>query len=1046
MIIMTKIMQLIIILMLALGSSTFAGSINTTAATEINWQTYSDLPFDQAKKNNHLILLYAKSKSCHWCQKMDETAWHDPNLISYVTENFIPVLVDVDKDLELAMKYHVNSLPTIIILDEKNNIKKIFSGYFPPEYISANLKQIISPTAFGPEADIKAVTNPSSTELLLAKLPLDSLKKKQLEIFNEYSNGDNDLEKFANMDINTIDYALISASGNEKLAQQWLTSIFTYTLKLTDATSGGIYNVGRDGKIDYSKSTLIQANTIRLYAHYYRYWQNAQYIFRATGLINYINNTLTSSDGVFYAGVDWDAVKSMPITNKHIYPYVNGSVIYALSMYYMVTDNVTILNKAIKAAEFMRANYSIPGGGFRHEKNDNDKILLKDTLSMGRAYLSLYVSTQNIVYLEQAVAAATFIDNYFKNPVDKYGYISLLNLTSSSVKDLAISAQENAEIIKFTTLLYSYTGNKTVQNMQENALHYLSNTDVLNKLSPAVVLMTAYRVKNSPVHIVIATTKPDTTAKILFLAALAHAPIYSRIDLWSKNSGPLMNSDTDYQVMDKPVVYVCHGFQCSFPIYDIPDLITKLRELETPDYVELQNISDRKLENQFQFALDDVNAAENLLKKGNWLFTIMGFLGFGLLISFTPCILPLVPIMASIIVGNTIGVSKRKTFSLCLTYVVSMAFMYSFLGLIAGKFGLYLQIYLQGKISLILFSLIFLLLALLMLNDYELTIPNVIQNKIDKWSRLQTGGTFFGVMIMGVLSTLIISPCVTAPLLGALSFITKTGDYVLGAVGLFCMGIGMGIPLMIITLFSKNILPKAAHWNNQIKHFFGLVLLATSIWLISRVISETYIEICWSAFLILTTMYLGVFTMSVNTFFAKLWKTLSIMLFLFGLGLFADALFTSTDLYKALQLISTVRYAKDDELKPIFKIIKNKDDLQLAFDEAKQNHVPILLDFTASWCTACVKLDKDILSNRALSNIMSRYMLLKIDLSDINSESMAVASLFHVFGPPIILLINTKGQVFNLNLSNDMTVDQFKNDLQQQLEQSPSPGKCVSSL
>ncbi|MES2216951.1 MAG: protein-disulfide reductase DsbD [Pseudomonadota bacterium] len=1054
---MLKVRQVFVLLMLLISTSGFTDTLKTPDATEITWQTYSDTPFSDAKKTKHYIFLYGKSKSCHWCQQMDKTTMHSPEIIKQVVDNFIPVLVDVDDRLDLAAKYHISSLPTILILDGDNHIVRIFSGYFTAEFMQTNLKKIIDHSAdsANPEANVKEPV-PAITNELLSKTIEDELKNQQYLQYGRLLDKTADPEIIsANLTMDSIKYALISAEEQVKLSQQWVKTILDYQFKLFDPVWGGVYNTNGD----FSKSTMSQAKALQMYTDAFRYWPDPVYISNAKILLNYVNNYLTSPESLFYAGQKAyqgaDAANyyhlddihrrqlGMPEIDKRISPNENGAMITAMATYYMATGDVDILNKAIKAATLMATNFSIPGGGFRHEINDNNKIYLNDTVSMGVAYLTLYKATQNITYLNRAVATTEFINTYFKNSSGNSGFISSIELTNTSSSDLTLSAEENAEVIRLTSLLYNYTGNKTVQEIQFSSFRSLINPDILKITPPALILMSVYRVTSTPIHIVIVGPKASPITRILFLTALAYSPVNSRIDLWDKSDGPMMNAATQYQVMDKPVVYVCHGFQCSFPIYTAPDFINKLQELTTPEMNKGQQVIAGKLQNPDSLTSNNLTDAEILLKKGNWFFLILGFLGFGLLISFTPCILPLVPIMASIIVGNTIGVSKRKTFLLCLTYILAMASMYSLLGLLASKFGIYLQVYMQGKVIVIMFSLIFLVLAVCMLDDYELTLPKIIQNKINKWSNLQTGGTYLGVMIMGILSILIVSPCVSAPLLGVLSFITKTGDLLLGAVGLFFMGIGMGVPLLIITLFSKNILPKAAHWNNQIKHFFGLILLGTAIWLVSRVISEVVTIIFWSAFIILTTLYMGIFKVNVINFFNKIAKTLAIMLFIFGIALFLNALFINTDLYRTIESLSTERSINTNlSLTPVFRNIKNKADLQFALNEAKQTHLPVLLDFTAKWCSACVKLDHDILTNSAVAPTMNRFMLLRIDLTMVDSESMALAHQFHVFGPPMILLISEQGKLVTLNLTDAMTVAQFKAALEQVVGAANDSGDC----
>ena len=470
--------------------------------------------------------------------------------------------------------------------------------------------------------------------------------------------------------------------------------------------------------------------------------------------------------------------------------------------------------------------------------------------------------------------------------------------------------------------------------------------------------------------------------------------------------------------MDKSAAYVCHEFRCSLPIFEPQDL-SKI----------LQNTATQK--NNATYSQTNV---ERLLKGKNWILIIFGFIGFGILLSFTPCVLPLIPIMVSIIVGQTIGVKKSKTFLLCLTYVLSMAFTYSIIGLLAGIFGVYLQLYMQSKWIVILFSLIFFTLALSMLGAFELKLPNFLRQRINTKSTTQEGGTYLGVMAMGVLGTLIISPCVTAPLAGVLSFIANTSNYILGAVSLFCLSIGMSMPLLIISLFSKNILPHAARWHHKIQIFFGLLLFGVAIWVASRVISEALNIALLSALCFLASIYMGVTKRKTKTLFAKFRKTLTFMVFAYGVALFWYALLLISDLGNIVDKDQKFFYGNQTTpVGPIFKNIHNNADLQLAINDAKKNHLPILLDFSAKWCASCVNMEKEVFDNPNVIPILNKFMLLRIDLTDVKSDEMGLAHQFNVVGPPIVLFYNNQGQLTNLRANGDLNVNQFMQILQQAL-------------
>jgi thiol:disulfide interchange protein DsbD len=537
-------------------------------------------------------------------------------------------------------------------------------------------------------------------------------------------------------------------------------------------------------------------------------------------------------------------------------------------------------------------------------------------------------------------------------------------------------------------------------------------------------------VTNAPAHVVVVGSKSDPAAKKLYEAALTQLPMNARMAWWDKSEGPLLNADTDYPDTGHATAYICHGIQCSLPITDTDQLIQQLDAImvnhAVPEAVAKANSSKNVID--LSDIISDSMNAEKVLADKHFILVILGFLGFGLLLSFTPCLLPLVPIMASIIVGNTIGVKKQKTFLLCLTYVVAMSFSYAILGMIAGAFGVYLQSYMQSTKMIVIFSLLFFLLALAMLDAYELSIPRVIQQKLNDWSNLQEGGRYLGVAIMGMLSSLIVSPCVSAPLVGVLGFITKTGNYTLGAIGLFFMGFGMGVPLLIITLFSTNILPRASKWNAQIKTFFGIILLGASVWMISRILSDALTMLLWAAFIIFTSIYMGITKRRVTSLFAKFWKLITIMLFVYGVALFYEALFISSDLY---ELLSQHRVAATQEA--LFKPVVSLSELEADLKTAAALRQPVILDFSAKWCTACMSLEHTVFKDEMVKSQLTKFMVLRVDLTTMTPESEALTKQFNIAGPPMMVFFNDHGKPVDVRAIGDMDVKSFSALLQTEL-------------
>jgi thiol:disulfide interchange protein DsbD len=431
----------------------------------------------------------------------------------------------------------------------------------------------------------------------------------------------------------------------------------------------------------------------------------------------------------------------------------------------------------------------------------------------------------------------------------------------------------------------------------------------------------------------------------------------------------------------------------------------------------------------------------NMLAGGSTLLTLLSFLGFGLLLSFTPCVFPMIPILSGIIAGQK-DITPRKAFMLSLVYVLAMALTYTVAGVLAGLFGSNLQAALQNPWALGIFSAIFVLLSLSMFGFYELQIPAAMQTRLNEFSNKQAGGSMIGVAIMGVLSALIVGPCVAAPLAGALIYIGLTGDAVLGGMALFALSLGMGIPLLVVGTLAGKMLPRAGTWMEAVKAVFGVLLLGVAIWMLERVLPMAVIMLLWAALLIISAIYMGATTALSETVsgWAKLWKGVGIMLLIHGAALMVGAAAGGNDVLQPLKgVFSSGGGAAQQKL--VFRYVDNLDDLQQALTESKGRTV--MLDFYADWCPSCKEMEKYTFPDPAVKEVLSDVVLLKADVTANNDAHKAMMKNFGIVGPPAMLFFDTNGQERKeMRLVGFLPANTFAEHVRgaKALPQAPQPG------
>ena len=426
------------------------------------------------------------------------------------------------------------------------------------------------------------------------------------------------------------------------------------------------------------------------------------------------------------------------------------------------------------------------------------------------------------------------------------------------------------------------------------------------------------------------------------------------------------------------------------------------------------------LDNKSSTTSSEQHQLADMLKGDNVWLTLVAFFVGGLLLSFTPCVFPMYPILTGIIVGQGDKLSTKKAFTLSFFYVQGMAVTYTLLGIVVAIAGAQFQAMFQHPAVLIALSVLFIFLALSMFGVFNLALPSRWQNKLSQVSNDQKGGSCIGVLVMGAISGLVASPCTTAPLTGALLYISQSGDILLGASALYALSLGMGLPLLILGSSGGKLLPKAGNWMNVIKNIFGLLLLAVPIFLLERFLPELAIDIMWVVLILSSAGYFYTVNQdSAKTFGFGLRSIIIFLLFFFGAN-------------KAYQLVyptesNVAVNAQVSEEEHQFKRVKNLTELTQAVEEANAEGKTVMVDLYADWCVACKEFEEYTFPEKSVQMSLANSVLLQIDLTDtFSNDSVELMSKFDVFGLPSILFFDLKGkELSQRRVTGFMTADKF---------------------
>ncbi len=430
---------------------------------------------------------------------------------------------------------------------------------------------------------------------------------------------------------------------------------------------------------------------------------------------------------------------------------------------------------------------------------------------------------------------------------------------------------------------------------------------------------------------------------------------------------------------------------------------------------------------------DESSRIAGLFKGDNLALVLFSFLGFGLLLSLTPCVFPMIPILSGIIVNHGHAVSHLRAFVLSLAYVLGMALTYAAVGVAAGLSGTLLSAALQNAWVLGSFALVFVVLSFSMFGFYELQLPTALQSRVADTANRQ-GGSLPAIALMGALSALIVGPCVAAPLAGALLYIAQTGNAALGGAALFVMALGMGLPLLLVGAFSRSLLPKSGPWMEGVKKFFGVVMLATALWLVAPVIPLWLQMLGWALLMLVPAIYLHALDpLPAHAHgWQRLGKGLGVALLLGGAAMLMGVLGGARD---PLQPLGFLRGGMAAEAPaPAFERVASIERLDARLAEAKSAGKPVMLDFYADWCVSCKEMERFTFADPRVALRMKQFVLLQADVTANTDADVALLKRFGLFGPPGIIFFDAGGRErVDQRIVGFQSADQFLPALEREL-------------
>lgn len=475
--------------------------------------------------------------------------------------------------------------------------------------------------------------------------------------------------------------------------------------------------------------------------------------------------------------------------------------------------------------------------------------------------------------------------------------------------------------------------------------------------------------------------------------------------LLSKIQSNSYNIEVKFQGCSKaglcyPPIKKSYLYKTKMPM-EAKELDKSLEDKKSSDSVELKEID--------KSSLSESDMIVDTLKNSGIVITLFTFFVFGLLLSLTPCVFPMIPILSSIIVNaNSKGkITTKRALFLSIVYVLSMSLAYTIAGVIAGLFGANLQVALQNPYVLVVFAAIFVALAFSLFGYFSLELPKSIQSRFQS-NKSGVGGVAF----MGFFSALVVGPCVAPPLAGALVYIGQTGDALLGGMALFVLSLGMGLPLLLVGVGAGKFMPKPGHWMEQVSKVFALLMLGVAIWMLDRV-TPNFTLFLYSALCIGAAIYFYSLKHIVI-------KTICALLFIYGTTLFIGGISGSKNIFSPLDRFTSSKVLSEQTLSWVK--VKNIEELDRAVASSSK---PVMLDFYASWCISCKELEEITFKDERVNKILKNFTLLKADVTEDSLEDKELQKRFNLFGPPALIFFKDGKEIKGAKIVGYKTPDEF---------------------
>ncbi|MDO9265725.1 MAG: protein-disulfide reductase DsbD [Sulfurimonas sp.] len=430
---------------------------------------------------------------------------------------------------------------------------------------------------------------------------------------------------------------------------------------------------------------------------------------------------------------------------------------------------------------------------------------------------------------------------------------------------------------------------------------------------------------------------------------------------------------------------------------------------------------------QIKSEQDDI---AEMLKNKNLLFTLVTFFGFGFLLAFTPCMLPVIPILSAVIISKKESISTKEGFMLSLIYVISMSVVYALAGVIAASLGSNIQAFFQQTWIIVLFSMFFFVLGLAMFGTFTIQMPKSIQSFMNSKALNKKDRTYFNVALLGILSALIVGPCVAPPLVGALIYISQTGNEFIGGLSLFLMSFGMGVPLLLIGAGAGRLMPKPGSWMVDVKLFFGFMMIGFSIWILSRILDGQIILLLLGILLAAIAVFMSIFENKACSAIDSIYhlkKLIALLVLMYGIVLMIGAIAGATNVKDPLEPFKAKFISDKRLLLAEFKTISAEE-----FDETLQkSQKPLMIVFTAQWCDNCKELDANVLSKVEVTQQLDGFELIKVDVTQVRDIDIELLKRFSLYGPPGILFFDAnKKELENFRLSGNKDKKLFLEHIQ----------------